>query len=274
MNSPDHCKDNNCSSCGCTHDHKKESIFPILIRTIIAGFFVIIAILSEQGIISLPYVGIGSSVIALLLTAGQILKEAVYGLIKGERNVCELASIAIIAAVIIGEFTAAAEVALILTIGELAEGYAYARSKRDIEGIITRNPRFGYVMHDADIVQVPVAEIVVGDRVMVRSGDIVPVDGTVLEGKSCLDESCLTGESQPIEKTKGNQVFSGSINLEGTLIITADRLSDDSTYSQIVNLVSEAGKRRPPSYPFIDRFARIYSPFMLLIAGIVLSTLR
>ena len=226
--------------------------------------------ITELGIISPPEVAIYSSIIALLLTAYPILKEAVMGLFKGERNVCELASIAIVAAIAIGEFTAAAEVAIILTIGELVETYAYSRSKRDIEGIITRNPRFGYVIREGEIEQILVSDIVVGDRVMVRPGDMVPVDGIVLEGGSCLDESCLTGESLPVGKENGSQVFSGSINLDETLILQTSRVADDSTYSRIVNLVKEAGMRRPPSHPFIDRFARVYSPLMLMIAGIVL----
>jgi Zn2+/Cd2+-exporting ATPase len=269
MHSSEEYNDCGSSSCGCAREPEEKSIRPILIRTFIAGILVAISVITEQGIFSTPEIAIYSSIIALLLTAYPILKEAVSGLIGGERNVCELASIAIVGALLIGEFTAAAEVAIILTVGELAEAYTYARSKGDIRGILARNPRYGYVIRNKEIIPVPVREILVGERVMIRPGDMIPVDGIVIEGGSWLDESCLTGESLPVRKEKGSTAYSGSINADETLILQATSISDESTYSRIVALIREAGMRRPPIHPFIDRFARIYSPFMILTAGIV-----
>jgi len=257
------------SSCGCTHEIDPHTIRPLLIRTIIAVICVFIAVFTEAGLLPEPRIGIAAAIIALLLTAYPILKEAVTGLLGGERNVCELASIAIVAAVAIGEFTAAAEVAIILTIGELAEDYAYSRSKRDLEGIVTRNPRFGHVIRNEEVIEVPVHEIAIGDLVMIRSGDIIPVDGVVIEGNSFLDESCLTGESLPVAKEKESLVYSGSSNMDGTLIIRATKVAGDSTYSKIAELIRQAGQRRPPSHPLIDRFARVYSPVMIILAMIV-----
>lgn len=257
------------SGCGCAHEFDSQTVRPLLIRTFIAGICVCIAMITEAGFIAIPEIGTAAAIIALLLTAYPILKEAVTGLLGGERNVCELASIAIVAAVAIGEFTAAAEVAIILTIGELAEDYTYSRSKRDIEGIVTRNPRFGHIIRNEEVIEVPVQEIAIGDRVMVRSGDIVPVDGVVVEGRTFLDESCLTGESLPVLKEKESQVYSGSTNLDGTLIIRTTKVAGDSTYSKITELIRQAGQRRPPSHPFIDRFARVYSPLMIILAIIV-----
>lgn len=259
----------NNSSCSCGHHTHSASIRPVLLKTIFAGIFLLIALLAEAEIIQIPWIEIISAGIALLLTAYPILKEAITGLFNGERNVCELASIAIIAAILIGEFTVAAEVAIILTIGELIEDYLYARSKRDIDGIMNRNPRFGYIIRDEEIVQIPIHDIRVGDMIMVRPGDMVPVDGIVQEGGSCIDESCLTGESLPVEKKQGNYVYSGSINKDETLILKATKVSDDSTYAKIVALIRQAEQRRPPSHPFIDRFAKVYSPLMILIAAVV-----
>jgi Cd2+/Zn2+-exporting ATPase len=269
MDTPDENKDCSCSECGCVHDHEDGVPWPILVKTIGAGILVIITVIAETGFIYPPGIGIISAVGALILTAYPILKEAVSGLMGGERNVCELAGIAIVAAVLIREYTAAAEVALILTIGELAEAYTYTRSKRDIRAIVSKNPRYGYVIRNEDIILVPVREIRIGDRVMIRPGDMVPVDGKVCEGGSWLDESCLTGESIPVRKEKGEMVFSGTINADVTLIVQATSLSDDSAYSRIVALIKEAGRRRPPTHPFIDRFARVYSPVMIVLALLV-----
>ncbi|HWQ66735.1 MAG TPA: cation-translocating P-type ATPase [Methanospirillum sp.] len=257
-------------SCGCSHDLQKDTIKPLLIRIAIAGFCILISIITELGFLTPPEIATVSSLIALALTAYPILKEAITGLLKGERNVCELASLAIVAAIIIGEFTAAAEIAIILTVGELIEAHAYARTRRDIEGIITHNPRFGLVIRDGSIRQVNVDDIVIGDQVMVRPGDRVPVDGIIGEGHSSLDESCLTGESLPQVKGPGSPVYSGSMNQDGTIILNATKKYEDSTYSRIVHLVHDAGLKRPPSHPFIDRFSHIYTPLMLIIAGIVL----
>lgn len=258
------------AGCGCTHELAKDELTPLLIRTLIAGVLVAISITVELGLLQPPGIAVVTSLAALALTAYPILKEAVVGLRNGERNVCELASLAIIGAVLIGEFTAAAEIAIILTIGELIETYAYARTKRDLESIVADNPRFATIIREGTPVQVQVEEIQVSDQVMVKPGDKVPVDGIIIEGHSSLDESCLTGESLPQAKGPGNAVFSGSVNQEGAIIMQATKGVDDSTYAKIVQLVHDAGLRRPPSHPLIDRFSRVYTPIMLLIAGIVL----
>lgn len=259
-----------CSSCGCEHQHNETSLRFSILRIIIAGVLTLIAVISEFGYLIPREVGIAAAIIALALTAIPILKEAISGLFQGRRNVCELAALALIGAVVIGEFIAAAEIALILSIGELVEEYVYARSKADIDGIITRHPRFAHLIRNGETLEVPVEEIQTGDQVVIRPGDIVPVDGIIVEGNSGLDESCLTGESLPITRRPGDPVSSGSINLDGVLIITTLREVQDSTYARVVNLVREAGEQRPPSHPFIDRFARWYTPIMLAIAGIVL----
>jgi Zn2+/Cd2+-exporting ATPase len=255
--------------CGCAHESYDLGIRNLIIRTVIACVLVAISIIVELGTLKFPWIAIVTSLAALALTAYPILKEAIQGLLRGERNVCELASLAIIGAVIIGEFTTAAEIAIILTIGEVIEGYAYARTKRDLENIITENPRFGTVIRDGQPTQVPVGEIKTDDIVMVRPGDKIPVDGTIIEGHSSFDESCLTGESLPLLKGPGYPIYSGSINQEGTIMMKATKVAVDSTYSRIVQLVHDAGLRRPPSNPVIDRFSRIYTPIMLIITVIV-----
>jgi len=263
-------KDTCSSACGCFHETDNKRLRSIIIRTIVACILVAISVITEFGFLSPPEIAIITSLAALVLTAYPILKEAVLGLLNGERNVCELASLAIIGAVIIGEFTTAAEIALILTIGEAIEDYAYARTKRDIQSIITDNPPFGTIIQDGKPVQVPVKTIRVNDKVMIRPGDKIPVDGIILEGNSSFDESCLTGESLPQVKGPGTRVYSGSINQEGTIIIKAIKIAEDSTYSRIVKLVRDAGLRRPPSNPVIDRFSKIYTPIMLLITAVIL----
>jgi len=257
-------------TCCCCTSHQSESDYRREILLVsVSGIFLLITFIVEFYIPGKSFIGTGAALISLALTAVPILTEAVSGLLKGQRNVCELAGLAIIGAVIIGEYTTAAEISLILAIGELVESYVYARSQKDIEGIIKRNPRTGYILKNGETVSVDVNQIQTGDLVVVRPGDIVPVDGIITQGKSGLDESCLTGESLPVFRNVGDFVSSGSINIDGILLIETLKQSSQSTYAQVVDLVQKAGLRRPPSHPFIDRFSRWYTPFILIIAGLV-----
>ncbi|QYZ80334.1 cation-translocating P-type ATPase [Methanofollis formosanus] len=209
------------------------------------------------------------TIASLLITATPFVVETVRGLARRERNVGELATLAIAAAVLIGEYTAAAEVGLIMAVGEMAEEFAFNRSKRDIEGIAVANPGHALRKDGDGWTEVRTDDLVPGDVVLVRPGDLVPVDGTVVVGSSGIDESRLTGESTPVEKGVGGNVYAGTVNLDGTLEVRVSRAGEDSTYGKIVTLVKEAGERRPPARPFIDHFASVYTPVVLAVAGAV-----
>ncbi len=256
------------------HVHSEESFHRQLLITVFVGILTIIAVILENSSSEYQVPVIVLSIVVLAITAFPIFKEAVVGLLNGKRNVNELVSIAIIGCILLSEFVVAAEVAVILTIGELVESWAYARSGRDIRKIIEGNPVYGHKIIGDTIEEVRVSEIIKGDLVLVRPGDVVPVDGTVIEGRSDLDESCLTGESLPVEKDVSDKVYSGSINYNGTLKIRADADAEDSTLGNIVKLVSEAGQRRPPTMLMINRFSRYYSPVILIIAAIVILLTR
>ncbi|WP_067050406.1 heavy metal translocating P-type ATPase [Methanofollis ethanolicus] len=209
------------------------------------------------------------TIASLLLTATPFVVETVRGLARRERNVGELAILAIVAAVLIGEYTAAAEVGLIMAIGEMAEEFSFNRSKRDIEAIAVANPSHAHRKDGDEWTEVRTDDLVAGDVVLVRPGDLVPVDGTVVVGNSGIDESRLTGESTPVEKGTGGNVYAGTVNLDGTLEVLVSRAGEDSTYGKIVTLVKEAGECRPPARPFIDRFAAVYTPVVLAVAAAV-----
>lgn len=257
------------ASCECGHTKPGPLFSHVLIRILSAVLLLAFALYNDYtgGMSAVTAITAGLS---LLLTGVPVIVEAITGLIQGKRNVCELAALALAGAVVIGEWVTAAEIALIMCIGEHTEEYMYSRAGRDLEGIITRHPRFCHLLRDTGTIEIPVDDLTAGDRLMIRPGDIVPVDCRIHEGRSGLDESCLTGESIPVFKGPGDTIWSGSTNLDGVLIVDTLRPVSESTYARIIELVSEAGERRPPSHPFIDRCARWYSPLMLLIAGLVL----
>jgi Cd2+/Zn2+-exporting ATPase len=236
----------------------------------VAGALLAAALAAEHFALLLPIPAVSLSLGSLALTGIPIVAGTVQGLFRRQRNVGELASIAIAASLFLGEFTVAAELGFIMTLGEAAEEYAHRRSRRDIEAIAADTPRYAFVIRDGETVQVALSEIGPGDRVLVRPGDIVPVDGTVAAGTSAVDESRLTGESIPVEKGPGDTVYAGTLNHDGALQVTVLRIGDHSAYGKIMQMVREAEERRPPSRPIIDRFAAVYTPVMLAAAGGVL----
>lgn len=255
-----------CCAHGCGHHHEtgEDGVVQYSLPAT-AGFFLLIALTGEFFGLTNSLVLSACALISACLTGVPIIIHSVRGMLHGRQNVCELAGLAIIAAVCIGEYVAAAEVGLILSLGEIAEEYAYKRSKRDIEKIVDAHPDYGFVQRNGEFVEVAVNEIDVSDIVLVRPGDIFPSDGVIIHGKTSVNESCLTGESIPVEKREGDPVYSGSINTNGPVTTRVTKKGNDSTYSKIVELVREAENRRPPSYPFIEKFASIYTPFTIAV---------
>lgn len=254
-------------SCGSGDLNARE-----IARIGVAGALLGASLVAEHVALSLPIPAMALSLGSLVLTGLPIVAGTVQGLFHRQRNVGELASIAIAASLYLGEFTVAAELGFIMALGETAEEYAHRRSRRDIEAVAADTPRHAFVIRDGAIVGMALSEIGPGDRVLVRPGDVVPVDGTVVTGTSAVDESRLTGESIPVEKGPGDTVYAGTINHDGALQVTVLRIGDRSAYGRIMRMVREAEERRPPSRPIIDRFAAVYTPVMLVAAGVVWLT--
>ncbi|OPX69445.1 MAG: putative copper-exporting P-type ATPase A [Methanoregulaceae archaeon PtaB.Bin056] len=265
------CGENHCAGPACGYgqnSHHEESDVRKYVILAAAGVLLAGAISGEY--IGLPEIAVNIlAILSALCTGIPILVSSIQGLIGGRQNVCEFAGIAIIAAIIIGEYLIAAEVGLILSIGEIAEEYAYQRSRREIEKIAALHPDHGLVERDGGFIEVPVDDIEIGDVVLVRPGDVIPSDGVVLSGSTSVDESCLTGESVPNEKQAGYTVYSGSININGAVRIEVSKKNSDSTYSRIVGFVREAESRRPPTYPFIDTLSSVYTPLTLAVTALV-----
>jgi len=166
-----------------------------------------------------------------------------------------LVSLALIASVATREFFAAGEVALIMQIGSLLEDYTSGKARESIEKLVNISPQTARVMRDGAAVQIPVEEVNVGDILSVLAGETVPVDGTILEGETSIDQSVMTGESIPVDKTAGDTVFSGTINQFGTFTMRADSVSADSSLQRMVRLAREAEENKAPIVTAADRWA-------------------
>ncbi|MTD47531.1 cadmium-translocating P-type ATPase [Conexibacter sp. W3-3-2] len=177
-----------------------------------------------------------------------------------------LMAMAAVGAVAIGDFAEAAWVLVLFAIGTTLETFALDRSRRAVEGLMDLAPPEARVVTDAGDELVPVESVAVGSLVLVRPGERLPLDGVVEDGRSSVDESPLTGESVPVDKELGDQVFAGTLNAQGALTVRVTAPAAGSTLARIAELVAEAQGSQSPAERFVDRFARFYTPAVFLAA--------
>ena len=209
-----------------------------------------------------------------LLIGHDTLKEAVEGIMKGDMfNEDFLMSVATIGALAIGflpgsdnEFMEAVFVMLFFQIGELFEGYAEGRSRDSISHLMEIKPDIANVERNGNTMQVSTEDVAIGETIVVRPGEKVPLDGKVIEGQSALNTIAITGESMPRQITEGNEVISGCINISGVIKVQTTKTFGESTVSKIINLVENANENKSKSESFISRFAHVYTPIVVFLA--------
>ncbi len=178
--------------------------------------------------------------------------------------------IAVAGAALIGEWAEAAIVVVLFALGEALEGYAAEQARGALESLLDLVPPTALRLNEAgEAVEVPVEALAVDDRVLIRPGDRVSVDGVVLAGESAVDQAAITGESIPVDKEPGDEVFAGTINTSGALEVRVTRRAEDNTLSRMIELVREAQARQAPVQRFVDRFARVYTPVVTAVAFLV-----
>jgi Zn2+/Cd2+-exporting ATPase len=183
-----------------------------------------------------------------------------------------LMSIAAFGALIIGEYAEAASAMFLFAVAQLLETYSMDRARNAIKGLMDLSPASATVLRDGVEVRLPVDQVGVGETVVVRPGEKIPVDGEVLLGHTSVNQAPITGESIPVEKEPGAEVFAGTLNGEGALEVRSTREAEDSTLARIIHSVEEAQASRAPSQTFVDRFARVYTP-AVVVAAVALAVL-
>jgi len=163
-------------------------------------------------------------------------------------------------------FESASMILTLITLGKFLEARAKGKTGDAIRQLMDLSPKTAWVLRDGVQIEIPVEQVTVGDRVVVRSGSRVPVDGTILEGRGAVDQSALTGESLPAEKSVGDTVAAATINTEGYFVLRADKIGEDTTLSQIIRMVEEAGGSKAPIARLADKIAGIFVPVVMLIA--------
>lgn len=192
----------------------------------------------------------------------------VRGLAHRRAGVDLIALLAIAGALALGEFLAGAVISVMLASGQALEEYAAARSRRELTALLARAPRVVHLYADGVVTSVSPADVAAGDLLLVMSGEVVPVDGVVVSDIAILDEAALTGEARPVDHPAGDHVRSGTLNAGSPFDLRALSTAEQSTYAGIVRLVAEAQRSRAPSTRMADRFALLFVPLTLAIAGV------
>jgi len=202
-----------------------------------------------------------------------IAYSALTSLLKGVFGIDLLAIVAVVASVATGEYVAAAIVALMLNGGEVMENYTAGRASKAIQKLIEQSPKIAVVIRDGKEVEVKVESVKLGETVVVRPGDKVPVDGVVLKGQATINQASVTGESAPVEKVEGDSVYSGTTVELGALELKVNAIGEESTYGRIISMVKEAEKNRAPIERAADRYAKYFMPAILALGlGVLLYT--
>ncbi|HLS25700.1 MAG TPA: heavy metal translocating P-type ATPase, partial [Beutenbergiaceae bacterium] len=204
--------------------------------------------------------------VVIVVTARDMIRD----LMAGHWGLDILAVVAMIATLLVGEYVAGLIIALMLTGGEALEEYAAQRATRELDTLLDRAPTYAHRIDPttSEVHRIPVDEVAVGDLLVVRSSEVLPVDGTVMSDRAVLDESSVTGEPIPVTHTEGDEVLSGTVNSTETFTLRADKVAAESHYASIVRLVQEAVDSRAPMVRLADRYAVPFTILSLTIAGL------
>jgi len=195
-----------------------------------------------------------------------VVRGGYYSALNRSLDIDLLMGTAILAATGIGYFVEAATLAVLFSVAELLEDYAMDRARDSLRELMELSPDEATVRREGGETTVPTDDVAVGETVIVRPGEKVPLDGTVTEGESAVDESPITGESVPVDKAVGDEAFAGAINEEGYLEIEVTSTAGDSTLSRIIELVQGAQAEKTETERFVDRFAGYYTPVVVVLA--------
>lgn len=290
----DHCDccghDHDKEACHCSHDHdhghgcaccddspiridKAQKVWQVdkkqLVCVILSAVLLVIAFVLEHTLGEKAFWGyLPVYIVAYLLVAVESFAEGFRGLLKKDIfNENTLMNVASIGAFCIGEFEEGVAVMLLYTVGEIIQGISVRKSKKSIGQLLDIKVEKSHkLLDDGSYAVVDTSTLKIGDRVLVKAGEKVPVDGKIIDGNSSFDYSKLTGESIPVELGEGQEILGGTLNLESAVVFEVEKEEKDTTVSKILRLVEEAQQNKPKAEKFVRKFAKIYTPVVFAVA--------
>lgn len=207
--------------------------------------------------------------ISIAIGGASMFKTGIKNLVRFEFDMKTLMTIAIIGAVIIGEWREGAVIVFLFAVSEALEAYSMNKARQSIRSLMDIAPPSATVKRAGQQLELLTEEIIVGDILIIKPGEKIAMDGKVLTGSSTINQAAITGESVPVVKKQGDEVFAGTLNEEGALEVAVTKLVGDTAIAKIIHLVEEAQAEKAPSQKFVDRFAKYYTPAIMLIAVLV-----
>lgn len=236
----------------------------VVISGILVGIsFVLRKTIGQQLITSITMIA------AAIIAGTPILKNALVALRYRILGIDALVSIAVIGAMFIGEYWEAAAVTFLFMFGEYLESRTIEKTRSSIKALLDLAPDKARVIREGMELEVSPDEVIQGDLVIIKPGEKIPVDGTVIEGSAYANQAAITGESLPVNKKSGDGVFSGAILETGYLVVRADRVGEDTTFARILQMVEEAQDKKANTQKFLEKFSRYYTPFIIFLALLV-----
>jgi len=232
-----------------------------------AALLALASYLIDYGNPSPSVLGNSFALVAVAINGFPIIWGAIRGLMERKVNVDELVSLAIIASLIHGEFIAAAVVSFVMTFGGLIEQVTSESAKKAIKSLIRIAPQTATVLIGEEEKTLPIEDVSIGDRILVKPGERIPVDARIISGASAVDESAMTGEPLPVDKQVGDIILAGTLSHNGVLTAETIKVGQDTTLGKVIKLVSEAERHRPEAVRLIDHYATWFTPLILSCAA-------
>src|SRR6266550_2219321 len=269
---PEHAHDESCSTCGHDHEHAPVRLW----QTLVGVVFVINAFLVDwlfqqaHAVASSSTIASASAMIGALILGYPILVTAIKDLKQGRLSINELVAIAVLAAFASGDYKTAGVVAFFMLMGEIIETRTAEGARASIESLIKLTPtKARRLKADKTEEEIPASELKIGDVIRIRPGDNIAADGVIVSGEGSFNQATITGESLPVDKKPGDDVFAGTQNLTGVLEIRVTRAGEDTTLGRVRELILAAEKTTLPIMKIVDQYMGFYTPLVLVIAALV-----
>ncbi|TYP57837.1 Cd2+/Zn2+-exporting ATPase [Thermosediminibacter litoriperuensis] len=239
-----------------------------LLRTAVSAVALLAAYIGKKTGMS-THIYVPLFLLAMVTGGWGNFRKACYSLRRLNFNMSVLMSIAVMGAVAIGELEEGAVVSFLYSVSEMLESWTMERARQSIRRLMDIAPKTARIKKPWGEADVPVDEINIDDIMVIRPGEKIAMDGVIIKGESAVNEAAVTGESIPAEKGPGDEVYAGTLNIHGSLEVKVTKLVQDTTLAKIIHLVEEAQTRRAPAQAFVDRFAAVYTPIVIMLAGTV-----
>jgi Cd2+/Zn2+-exporting ATPase len=259
-------------SCGCGHDHEHAPVR--LWQTLVGIVFVLNAFLVDWFFEQGHTIASASAFLGAITLGYPIVYTAIKDIWRGILSINELVAIAVLAAFASGEYKTAGVVAFFMLMGEIIESRTAEGARASIESLIKLTPTKARRIKGQAEEEIPASELAVGDVIRVRPGDNVPADGLIVNGQGSFNQSTITGESLPVDKKPGDEVFAGTQNLTGVLEIKVSRAGQETTLGRVRELILAAEKTKLPIMTIVDQYMGFYTPLVLVIAALVWAFTR